>query len=206
MSHGRGGVLCTPAGGVPQPARFSPCCQRLAVTRSPDWNGFYLRPFRAQTREAPTPPKPAVRLFGAQAAVSFARPIIRSSILSAQAAIFASMDFLRVFRVLALAEAVSWLLLIFATMVKYGVGQAVGVQVLGPLHGALFIAYVLLALLLWRKNEWTGRTLAIVLVDSVLPGGGLWVARRADLNAAEGPQIQPSESELALSAQRDMPS
>ncbi|UKA68376.1 DUF3817 domain-containing protein [Arthrobacter sp. FW306-05-C] len=116
------------------------------------------------------------------------------------------MDFLRVFRVLALAEAVSWLLLIFATMVKYGVGQAVGVQVLGPLHGALFIAYVLLALLLWRKNEWTGRTLAIVLVDSVLPGGGLWVARRADLNAAEGPQIQPSESELALSAQRDMPS
>ncbi|WP_456506343.1 DUF3817 domain-containing protein [Arthrobacter sp. UYCu723] len=51
------------------------------------------------------------------------------------------------------------------------------------MHGALFVAYVLLALFLWRKNEWTGRALAIVLVDSVLPTGGFWVARRSDLEA-----------------------
>ncbi|MET3172727.1 UNVERIFIED_ORG: integral membrane protein [Arthrobacter sp. UYCu721] len=93
------------------------------------------------------------------------------------------MDFLRVFRVLAVAEAVSWLLLIPATIVKYTTGEAGGVQVLGPVHGALFVAYVLLALFLWRKNEWTGRALAIVLVDSVLPTGGFWVARRSDLDA-----------------------
>ncbi|WP_456506344.1 DUF3817 domain-containing protein [Arthrobacter sp. UYCu723] len=46
------------------------------------------------------------------------------------------MDFLRVFRVLAVAEAVSWLLLIPATIVKYTTGEAGGVQILGPVHGA----------------------------------------------------------------------
>ncbi|MGY4544428.1 integral membrane protein [Arthrobacter sp. UYNi723] len=97
------------------------------------------------------------------------------------------MDFLRVFRVFAVAEAVSWLLLIPATIVKYGTGQAGGVQLLGPVHGALFVAYVLLALFLWRKNQWTGRALAVVLVDSVLPTGGFWVARRTDLDARRVP-------------------
>ncbi len=93
------------------------------------------------------------------------------------------MDFLRAFRMLAVAEAVSWLLLIPATIVKYMTGQAGGVQLLGSVHGALFVAYVLLALFLWRKNEWSNRVLAIVLVDSVLPTGGFWVARRTDLDA-----------------------
>lgn len=50
---------------------------------------------------------------------------------------------------------------------------------LGPVHGALFVIYILLALYLWRKNKWSGRTLAVV--DSVLPTGGFWVARRTDL-------------------------
>ncbi|WP_367400640.1 DUF3817 domain-containing protein [Arthrobacter sp. PsM3] len=58
---------------------------------------------------------------------------------------------------------------------------------MGPVHGALFVAYVLLTLFLWRKNGWTGRLLAIVLVDSVLPTGGFWVARRADLDARRVP-------------------
>lgn len=93
------------------------------------------------------------------------------------------MNFVGVFRVLAMAEAVSWLLLILATIVKYAMGQEGGVHLLGPVHGALFVAYVLLALVLWRRNEWTGRTLAVVLVDSVLPTGGFWVAWRPDLAA-----------------------
>lgn len=101
------------------------------------------------------------------------------------------MDFLRVFRVLAVAEAVSWLVLILATIVKYTMGQEGGVHLMGPVHGALFVAYVVLALVLWRKNEWTGRTLSIVLVDSVLPTGGFWVARRADLDARKVAALTP---------------
>ncbi|WP_165838073.1 DUF3817 domain-containing protein [Pseudarthrobacter sp. AG30] len=44
---------------------------------------------------------------------------------------------------------------------------------MGPVRGALFLAYVLLALFWWRTNNWTGSALAMVLVDSVLPISGL---------------------------------
>lgn len=70
-------------------------------------------------------------------------------------------------------------------------GQEGGVHILGQVHGALFVAYVVLALVLWRKNEWSSRTLTIVLVDSVLPAGGLWVARRADLDARQVAALTP---------------
>jgi integral membrane protein len=85
----------------------------------------------------------------------------------------------------AIAEATSWLLLILATVVKYSAHAPVGVQILGPIHGVLFIAYVLLALNLNRTLRWSVRTTAVVLVDSILPTGGFFVARRSDLAAAE---------------------
>ncbi|HEV7204678.1 MAG TPA: DUF3817 domain-containing protein [Jatrophihabitans sp.] len=91
----------------------------------------------------------------------------------------------RAFRVVALAEAVSWLLLIVATVVKYTAGNAIGVHVMGPIHGVLFLAYVALALFEVRtKLGWDTRTTLIVLADSVIPGGGFVVARRRDLQAA----------------------
>jgi integral membrane protein len=88
----------------------------------------------------------------------------------------------RAFRWVAIIEAISWLILIVATIVKYAASKPIGVQVMGPIHGVLFIAYVLLALLIKRRMRWNLRTLLIVLADSIIPGGGFIVARRADLN------------------------
>lgn len=91
----------------------------------------------------------------------------------------------RAFRAVAVAEAISWLLLIVATVVKYTADNAIGVHVMGPVHGVLFLAYVALALVEVRARlGWNTRTTVIVLADSVLPGGGFVVARRADLNGA----------------------
>jgi integral membrane protein len=87
----------------------------------------------------------------------------------------------RWFRIVALAEAVSWLLLIVATIVKYSAGAAQGVHVLGPIHGVLFIAYVILALEVRRRLAWDARTTLLVLAESILPGGGFLAARRSDL-------------------------
>ncbi|MEO9139421.1 MAG: DUF3817 domain-containing protein [Jatrophihabitans sp.] len=90
----------------------------------------------------------------------------------------------RAFRIVAMIEAVSWLLLIVATIVKYTTDphQQLGVQIMGPVHGTLFIAYVVLALFeVRRRLQWDGRTTLIVLIDSVIPGGGFLVARRSDL-------------------------
>jgi integral membrane protein len=88
----------------------------------------------------------------------------------------------RAFRVTAIAEAMSWLLLIVATIVKYSADAPQGVHVLGPIHGALFTGYVLLALVVAYQVRWKARTLLIVLAESVLPGGGFLAARRPELN------------------------
>jgi len=88
----------------------------------------------------------------------------------------------RIFRVTALAEATSFLALLVATYVKYGQDQPLGVQVLGPVHGLLFIAYVVLALNLAPRAGWSVPTTLWVLVGAVLPFGGFvvdrWLARR----------------------------
>ena len=83
----------------------------------------------------------------------------------------------RSFRIIALAEATTFLALLVATYVKYGHDQPVGVEILGPLHGALFIAYVLLALNLASSAGWGVRTTLLVLVAAVLPFGGYVVDR-----------------------------
>lgn len=88
-------------------------------------------------------------------------------------------------RWVAVAEATSWLLLIVATTVKYTFGQALGVQVLGPIHGTLFLVYLGVVATAWWSLRWSVRTVVIVVVDSFLPGGGLLVARRRDLRPGQ---------------------
>ncbi|MGI8578974.1 MAG: DUF3817 domain-containing protein [Solirubrobacteraceae bacterium] len=89
----------------------------------------------------------------------------------------------RNFRIVAIAEATSFLALLAATYLKYGQHQPIGVQILGPIHGLLFIAYALLALDLGQRARWRKRTTAFVLLGAVLPFGGYivdrWLARRA---------------------------
>jgi integral membrane protein len=87
----------------------------------------------------------------------------------------------RWFRAVAVAEAVSWLLLIVATIVKYSADAPLGVHVMGPIHGVLFVAYVILALELRRRLSWDGRTTLTVLAESIVPGGGFLASRRTDL-------------------------
>ncbi|MDT4936830.1 MAG: hypothetical protein QOG80_501 [Pseudonocardiales bacterium] len=85
------------------------------------------------------------------------------------------------FRAVAIAEAISWLALIVATIVKYSADAALGVHVLGPIHGVLFLGYVALALGLRQRLGWDARTTLVVLAESVVPGGGFLAARRPEL-------------------------
>jgi len=89
----------------------------------------------------------------------------------------------RIFRAVAAVEALSWLVLIVCTIVKYSTTphKQLGVQIMGPVHGVLFVAFVILALEVRRHVGWDARTTLIVLADSIIPFGGFWVARRADL-------------------------
>lgn len=74
------------------------------------------------------------------------------------------------FRVLAAAEAVSWAGLLAGMYAKYvaDVGPG-GVQVFGPIHGAIFIGYVLVALLTWLQQRWSLLVGLAALAASVPP-------------------------------------
>ena len=68
----------------------------------------------------------------------------------------------RFFQVVAILEAISWAGLLTGMYLKYltDVGE-LGVKVFGPIHGGIFIGYVLLTLLVSRTRHWSrGTTLA----------------------------------------------
>ena len=82
------------------------------------------------------------------------------------------------FRTVALLEALSYLALLVATFVKRVVEGPDLVPVLGPIHGILFLAYLLLTLLVREEQGWTlGQTL-IVLIASAIPFGAFVVNAR----------------------------
>lgn len=84
---------------------------------------------------------------------------------------------IRTFRYVALAEATSFLALLVATYIKHAQDAPGGVQVLGPVHGGLFLAYVFIALNLRSVLGWANGTTLLVLVGAVVPFGGFAVDR-----------------------------
>lgn len=89
---------------------------------------------------------------------------------------------LRNFRYVALAEATTFLALLVASVVKHTGGTEIGVKILGPIHGLLFIAYVVMALQLRTECGWTNKQTFWILVGAVLPFGGYvvdwWLLRK----------------------------
>jgi integral membrane protein len=89
---------------------------------------------------------------------------------------------LRNFRYVALAEATTFLALLVSSYVKHTGGSELGVKILGPIHGLLFIAYVVMALQLRSECGWTNKQTFWILVGAVLPFGGYvvdwWLLRR----------------------------
>ena len=84
-------------------------------------------------------------------------------------------------RQIALAEATTFIALLIASVVKRTGGEEIGVQILGPIHGILFIVYVFAALSIRSELGWSGKTTFWVLVGAVVPFGGYvvdwWLAR-----------------------------
>ena len=82
------------------------------------------------------------------------------------------------FRIVAVAEACSWLGLLAGMFVKRVLDASeLGVQVFGPIHGAIFMAYVVVALLAARALRWDARTTLLALAASVPPLVTVWYER-----------------------------
>ncbi|MFC0505939.1 DUF3817 domain-containing protein [Micromonospora costi] len=92
----------------------------------------------------------------------------------------------------AVAEACSWLGLLVGMAVKYGpTDNEVGVKIFGPIHGGLFVVYLLLVLLVARRQRWSLLATGVALACAVPPFATLvyerWARRRGMLGAADAP-------------------
>ena len=76
------------------------------------------------------------------------------------------------FRKIAFWEGISWVVLLFIAMpVKYGLGNEIGVKVVGPIHGGLFVAYVIFLILAAMEYHWPLKKSAIGFLASLIPFG-----------------------------------
>lgn len=88
---------------------------------------------------------------------------------------------MKTMRYVALAEATSFIALLTASFLKRQGEGELGVQILGPIHGLLFIAYVVFALKLRAEMGWSNSITFWILVGAVVPFGGYvvdwWLVR-----------------------------
>ena len=85
-----------------------------------------------------------------------------------------------VFRALAVTEAITWVCLLAGMFVKYVPETSeLGVQIFGPIHGGIFVAYVVVALAASRALRWSRGTTILAVVASVPPLATICFERRA---------------------------
>ena len=99
---------------------------------------------------------------------------------------------IRRFKVVALAEAVSYLVLLGASVAKHVFDMPGAVPIMGPIHGFIFLTYLWLALLVREELGWKLQTTLTVIVAAVIPLGGLYVERRLLGDAAPVEPIEPT--------------
>lgn len=87
----------------------------------------------------------------------------------------------RIFRVVAVAEAWSWIGLLVGMYFKYSDwGNPVGVRIMGPIHGLLFVAYLVAAWRVAGARAWPIGRLFWALAAAV-PPLATWVFERIAL-------------------------
>lgn len=86
---------------------------------------------------------------------------------------------IKLFKVIAFLEGVSLLLLLFIAMpLKYIWEMPQMVQVVGMAHGILFLGYIAFAFMVYNELKWSLKTLAIVMIASIIPFGTFYIEKK----------------------------
>ena len=93
---------------------------------------------------------------------------------------------LHLFRRLAVAEAITWALLLIGMALKYTDVTELGVRVFGMVHGLVFDAYCLGTLVVAVDQRWTARRTLLGLASSIPPFATVWFDRYAERHDALG--------------------
>ncbi len=111
-------------------------------------------------------------------------------------------SFVRLFLIAATLEAISWLGLLGGMYVKYFTdGGELGVQIFGPIHGGVFVAYVLLTLVVARTLRWPVWVTLVALACSVPPFATLafeWWAVRSGRLSWPAPEAKPEPAPVSV--------
>ena len=75
----------------------------------------------------------------------------------------------RLYRFLAIAEAITWTLLIIAMIAKYGLQVEWLVPIAGPIHGFVFVSYAAMQLVVGHNQRWSVGTVLLGIVTAVVP-------------------------------------
>jgi integral membrane protein len=107
------------------------------------------------------------------------------------------------FRLIAFAEALSWIGLLVGMYFKYvGTPQTeIGVKVFGPIHGGIFIAFVVAALLVGTARKWGVATWVLALLGSIVPLGSvifiMWADKTGRIGSAPAVASAPAGATAA---------
>jgi integral membrane protein len=84
-----------------------------------------------------------------------------------------------VFRIVSYLEGISYLILLFVgvPMKRFAEDESI-VKMFGMPHGILFIAYIILAFLIYKNQDWNNKSFFIVLLASIIPFGTFYVDRK----------------------------
>lgn len=95
---------------------------------------------------------------------------------------------LTLFRTLALAEAVSWTILIAGIIVRNTAGLPIAVTIGGGIHGFVFLSYAAAAILVAKNQRWGAGPAALAVISSIVPYATVptevWLHRRGRLAGA----------------------
>ncbi|MFI6443021.1 DUF3817 domain-containing protein [Kitasatospora sp. NPDC050543] len=94
-------------------------------------------------------------------------------------------------------EGLSFILLLVCAVLKRKT-EFNAVPVLGPIHGTLFLIYVVFLILAWQQQKWDAKRGILLFALSVLPAGGFFAERMlAKEERGEYPAAADAESEPA---------
>lgn len=109
---------------------------------------------------------------------------------------------LRRFRLVAVTEGISFLVLLFLAMpLKYGLGIEWPVKVAGWIHGVLFLAYCYYLVRCWIAYRWAFRFAVLAFVASLVPFGPFVLDRRLPEPATAGEDPDKKQPERAFAVQ-----
>jgi len=108
----------------------------------------------------------------------------------------------KLFRAVAIAEAVSWACLLVGMYFKrVAETTEVGVTIFGPIHGVIFLAYLVAVIYGRRAFGWSAGTFVVAGLASLPPFATLlfeaWADRRNLLRPESGPSAGAGDAEIA---------